>query len=258
MARIVVAAPDSVTGRGAAERLLQRLRDDGHEAERLGSDLITETGEADGTVCILDGGAFAGTAHAAAACAAAQDRPVLALVGTDAPRRLDHDRITYHPGVEEADWWVALDDWYDQVRPFAGRVVRDLIPQLVREAGHDVRFRAATADERPHYLKQKVLAEAKELVAAGAGAEKEEVADLLEALEAFIRARSYDRESLKRVKQAKHKQRGGFERCWVVEATSGPSTDSNPPDDDDGPGEDAVRMPEQDDPPRRRPEVYEV
>ncbi|HLF16559.1 MAG TPA: hypothetical protein VI796_03905, partial [Candidatus Thermoplasmatota archaeon] len=40
-----------------------------------------------------------------------------------------------------------------------------------------------------------------------------------EALEAFLKARHADREELRRVKEAKRKRRGGFERGFVVEST---------------------------------------
>lgn len=242
MARVLVAPPDSVTGREAAGRLARRIRADGHDAVMPDEDLLASVGDADAAVVILDG---AGPGALVAAAAAALRKPVLAFVGPDAPRRLGSSLVTYQTGVEEADWWVALAPWYDTIRPFAGRVVRDLIPQLVREAGHEVAFHAAAADDRPRHLKQKVLAEAEELVGAQAGAEKEEVADLLEALEAFIRARGYDREALKRIKDAKRKQRGGFDRCWVVEATA--------------PGADPAPDGKPDDEPARPPsEVFEV
>lgn len=222
MARILVAPPDSVTGRQAADRLAARLRSDGHEATRVGGDILSAIKEADAAAVILDG---AGPGTLVAAAAAALRKPVIAFVGPDAPRHFQWPLVTYQPGIEESDWWVALAPWYETIRPFAGRVVRDLIPQLVRDAGHHVTFHAATPDDRPRHLKAKVLAEAEELVAAAAGEEKEEIADLLEALEAFIRARGYDREGLKRIKEAKRKQRGGFDRCWVVEETTSHAAD---------------------------------
>ena len=224
MARILVEAPDTVAGRDVQRRILDRLSADGHEGDAPGPDVLGALEDADAFVVILDG-PDARCMAATAACAVAE-KPVLALVGRDTPPPVESPWITWHPGTEVADWLVALPAFYGRVRPFAGRVVRDLVPRLVQEAGHEVRFRAAEPDERPRHLKQKILREARDLVQADRGAEAEEIADLLEALEALIRERGYDRESLKRIKQNKHRQRGGFERVWVVEA--GAATQGTP------------------------------
>jgi predicted house-cleaning noncanonical NTP pyrophosphatase (MazG superfamily) len=222
MTRFLVDAPDTVAGQEALEHIREQLHSDGHVATAVDdeSDLLAALRAADAVIAVLDGEAPA-AAGALLAYATTQHKPTLGFVraGTNPPRILRHLLSRQEEGERVTDWLAALPAFYDQVRPFAGRLVRDFIPDLVKEAGHAVTFRSLTADEKPHFLKEKVLAEAAQLRDADSGNEKEEIADVLETLETLIRARGYDRESLKQVKDAKRKRRGGFEKGWVVEET---------------------------------------
>lgn len=220
MARLLVAADlTSLAQRAVANRLVERLRADGHDAALANDAPLPMCTEADGVLAILDGApdplaiAFAAIAHA-------QAKPVLALHSHPIPDTAASLFTQTHAVHDEADFAAALPPFYVHLRPHAGKLVRDQIPRLVREAGHQVQFREATPEERPRYLKRKVADEAAELLAADPGQEREEVADLLEALEALLRERGVDREDLKLVKEAKRKRRGAFERCLVVESAS--------------------------------------
>jgi predicted house-cleaning noncanonical NTP pyrophosphatase (MazG superfamily) len=230
VARILVAGTtESLGGRALAERIAAAIAADGHDAALLGATPLPEVREADAVVCLLDGPVPPPAAVAAAATAHALGKPALALhthpLG-DAMATLFTQTASVH---DEADIGGPLAAFYAHVRPFAGRLVRDQVPRLVREAGHAVRFREAAPDERPRYLKRKIAEEAQELLAAtDGGEEREEAADLLEALEALLLARSIGREDLKLVKDAKRKRRGGFERGFVVEST----TTADQPGDD--------------------------
>lgn len=222
MARILVTGPATVTGRDAAARLVERMRADGHEAVQLPiTDALDALRTTDAVVALLDGPVDE-RIGATIAYARAQHKPVLGLHAEGSePSQLLRDMLAdHHAGETVDDWIAALPGFYARVRPFAGRLVRDLIPQLVKDAGHDVTFRALSDAEKPRFLKEKILDEAQQLRNADAGAEKEEVADLLETLETLIRARGYDRDALRQVKDAKRKRRGGFDRCWVVEETA--------------------------------------
>lgn len=233
MARILVAGPPGLAARPAVTALLERLQADGHDGDRLDAPSSEAVQEADALIALLD--PLTPQATAAVAAAHALHKPVLGLAG-DEPLpdwvEASCDQTVAADSLQAA--MTRLPAFYDHVRPFAGRLVRDLVPKLVREAGYDVTFRAVEADERPRFLKQKVLDEARQLLAAEAGAEKEEVADLLEALETLIRVREYGRDALKQVKDAKHKRRGGFERGWVVESTAGTASPPGPSAPEDG------------------------
>lgn len=224
MARILVAGADAnIAQRRLLNDLLAQLRRAGHDAalwHTAQEGPARSVRETDAVVAILDG--IPADAAAAVALADTLDKPCLGLASKGQTAPLFRE-ITHLVEAEQEDaWWAALPGFYERIRPFAGRVVRDRIPELVREAGHDVQFRSLSAEERPRFLKQKIANEARELLAADLAKEKEEVADVLEALEAFILARGFERDDLRRVKEHKKKQRGGFERAFVVEATSGP------------------------------------
>ncbi len=222
MARFLVNAPDSVAGHDVTDRILQQLTADGHVATPADAeaDLLDAMRACDAVVVVLDG-ELPAAGGAFLAYAVTQHKPTLGLVrtGTNPPRVIRHLLTTQLEGDRVDDWLASFSEFYPKVRPFAGRLVRDFIPDLVKEAGHDVTFRALGTDEKPRFLKEKVLAEAAQLRDADAGAEKEEIADVLESLETLIRARGYDREALKQVKDAKRKRRGGFDKGWVVEET---------------------------------------
>lgn len=232
MARFLVSAPDTVAGRNVTDRLLDQLANDGHVATAADAetDLLDAMRAADAVVVVLDG-ELPAASGAFLAYATNQHKPTLGLVrtGTNPPRVVRQLLTTQLEGDRIEDWLASLSEFYPKVRPFAGRLVRDFIPELVKEAGHDVTFRALDDDEKPRFLKEKVFAEAAQLRDADAGAEKEEIADVLESLETLIRTRGYDREALKQVKDAKRKRRGGFEKGWVVEETHRPDASNAPP-----------------------------
>ena len=222
MARILVAGTtESLAGRSLAERIVARVRHDGHDGALLGATPLPEVREADAVVALLDGPVPPPAAVGAAATAHALGKPVLALHTHPLGDALATLFTQTHAVHDEADFTAALSAFYAQVRPFAGRLVRDQVPRLVREAGHSVAFREAAGEERARFLKRKVAEEAQELLEAGPGEEREEVADLLEALEALLVERGVAREDLKLVKEAKRRRRGAFERCFVVESVAG-------------------------------------
>ncbi len=223
MAKVLVAGVKQTwMERSTIDRLVQILRSAGHDATTPGD--AQDVHDCDALVAVLDH-ADAATV-AAAATAAALDKPVLVL-GSQDERPPMQGRVTHVHGDIEA-WEAALPAFYEAIKPFAGRMVRDQIPELVKAAGHDVTFRQLSGDEKPRFLKQKIHTEAAELLKADVGGEKEEVADLLEALEAFIAARGFDRDDLRRIKEHKRKQRGGFQRGFVVEATSSGAAQEEP------------------------------
>lgn len=247
MARILVAGPPGLASRSPLTALLQRLQADGHDSALLDAPAAEPIQEADALVAVLD--PLTPDVAAGVAAAHALHKPVLGLAGHDpVPPWVDAscDRILTGDSLEAT--LEGLPAFYDRVRPFAGRLVRDLVPRLVREAGYDVAFREVDPGDKPRFLKQKVLDEARQLLAADVGAEKEEVADLLEALETLIRVRDYGRDALKQVKDAKHKRRGGFERGWVVESTASAAPTDAPDATDTTDGDDVGSAGPHDDP----------
>ncbi len=224
MARILVTGDTSgIAATTMLENLVAHIRGDGHDAALVGAveDPAQEVRDADAIVAILDSHASLDAATLVA-FARAERKPILGVFrrGATPPRFLRSlctQTADVRRGGEIRD---ALGKFYDHVKPFAGRLVRDNVPELVRAAGHQVQFREVEAKDLPRFIKRKIAEEAAALDAAAGGQEKEELADLLEALEAFIAARGIDRDELKRIKAHKKEQRGGFTTGYVVESAS--------------------------------------
>jgi predicted house-cleaning noncanonical NTP pyrophosphatase (MazG superfamily) len=230
MARLLVATDlTSLAQRAIAHRLAETAIGHGHETIVVTDAPLAACKDADGVIALIDGSDPGGMPVAVAATAHALGLPTLALHTHALPEALASLFTQAQAVTREEDLAAALPAFYAQVRPFAGKLVRDQVPRLVREAGHQVQFREAAPNERPGYLKRKVADEAAELLAADPGQEREEVADLLEALETLLRVRGYDRDDLKLVKEAKRKRRGGFERFLVVESATKVTSDPAEP-----------------------------
>ncbi|MBW3582470.1 MAG: nucleoside 2-deoxyribosyltransferase [Euryarchaeota archaeon] len=254
MARIYIAGPlFTKQDREVLERIDAALREAGHNPflpHRDGDDVGAARGpdgaedaaerrtrifladmkgleRADALVCLLDGpDTDAGTAFEIG-WAYAERRPVFAL-RTDfrtqgpegavslmllgaADRFLPADEMGWEDIMKE------IVDWAAGIKPFGQRMVRDAVPRILKEKGHDLRFRRVEKDERPLVLKNKIEEVGRRLRMADRTREEESVVDLLEATEAFIRERGWDKSTLQALKSGRWKTRGGYEEGWIVE-----------------------------------------
>lgn len=110
-----------------------------------------------------------------------------------------------------------LKDFVSHVRVFAGTLVRDAVPKLLKDEGRELKFRNVASQEYPAVLKRKLAETARRLEETEFGVEQEEIADLLELLETLINLRNYDKESLRSIKEGKWRKRGGFERGFLLD-----------------------------------------
>jgi predicted house-cleaning noncanonical NTP pyrophosphatase (MazG superfamily) len=94
------------------------------------------------------------------------------------------------------------------------KLVRDRIPEIIRQKGGDPQVRIATGTELDKLIRLKIAEEAQELLNSG---EDEEIADILEALDALIEHRSMNRAALEDARLKKRHDRGGFEKGFVLE-----------------------------------------
>lgn len=94
------------------------------------------------------------------------------------------------------------------------KLVRDKIPEIIRAAGHEPRFRQAVQRERLGLLVKKLHEEAGELQGTPC---LEECADVLEVLLAIAAELGAPREELFRFAAAKAVERGGFREGYVLE-----------------------------------------
>ncbi|MDF2872043.1 MAG: nucleoside triphosphate pyrophosphohydrolase [Anaerocolumna sp.] len=89
----------------------------------------------------------------------------------------------------------------------ASKLVRDRIPQIIKEAGKTPLTRILTEEEYLVELDKKLIEEMTEYQA---DKSIEEMADILEVLFAIGEARGHSVDELMAVKEAKRKARGGF------------------------------------------------
>ena len=89
------------------------------------------------------------------------------------------------------------------------KLVRDLIPDIIEESGNECRTRILSDDE---YLKMLDAKLDEELSEYHQDQNIEELADLLELIQAATIARGYTLEELESVRAEKAKKRGGFEQ----------------------------------------------
>ena len=97
-----------------------------------------------------------------------------------------------------------------------GKLVRDLIPDLIERSGRKPQVRLLAEAEYIEALHQKLLEEAEELRTADDGSRLEEAADVYEVLLAIARTLNVDMSAIAAAADAKRVERGGFERrLWL-------------------------------------------
>lgn len=99
-----------------------------------------------------------------------------------------------------------------------GKLVRDRIPEIVKQAGKSVTWRKLSPEEFRLALRAKVLEEAKELVNAADDTLLSELADLVEIIEAILQAYDLTRDELEAARQKKNDERGAFTRRLFLES----------------------------------------
>jgi predicted house-cleaning noncanonical NTP pyrophosphatase (MazG superfamily) len=99
---------------------------------------------------------------------------------------------------------------------YVGKLVRDLIPEIIERSGREPRVRVLAEAEYVDALHDKLLEEALELRSAAGASQLEEAADVYEVLLAIARTLSVDIEDIAAAADAKRVERGGFERrLWL-------------------------------------------
>ena len=90
-----------------------------------------------------------------------------------------------------------------------GKLVRDRIPEIIQEDGKTPIIRIVDEEEYVRELDRKLCEEVEEYRADGS---IEEMADVLEVLQAICIARGYTLQQLEEVRRKKAAERGGFKK----------------------------------------------
>ena len=91
--------------------------------------------------------------------------------------------------------------------------MRDRIPEIIRSRDAQPTVRIASEDELDLLMRTKIVEEAEELLTSG---ETEEIADLLEVIDALIQLRGFSSAKLDQLRAEKNQTRGGFRRGYVL------------------------------------------
>ena len=93
------------------------------------------------------------------------------------------------------------------------KLVRDKIPEIIREKGDSPKIRTASGEELDAFLRAKLVEEATEFLESG---DLEEVVDIIEVLDRIIDLRRTDRAMLELQRETKKHFRGGFEQGIIL------------------------------------------
>lgn len=93
------------------------------------------------------------------------------------------------------------------------KLVRDKIPDIIRENGETPEVRIAGHDELDVLLREKIVEEAKEFLFSG---DTEELVDIQEAIDALLKLRKADPALIELQRHSKLLARGGFTKGYVL------------------------------------------
>lgn len=96
------------------------------------------------------------------------------------------------------------------------KLVRDKIPQIIEASGKTCTLRKLNDSEYVDALKIKMQEELNEFLEADDDHQLEELADLVEVIQNFVRSKGLVIEELERIRQSKQDDRGGFDERLML------------------------------------------
>jgi len=94
------------------------------------------------------------------------------------------------------------------------KLVRDKIPEIIEQKGGKCTIRIADEKEYGEKLSQKLREEVDEFLEAQ---NEEELADLLEVIDAIVDCKKLDRQKMRVIKRGKAQERGRFKKRIILE-----------------------------------------
>ena len=99
------------------------------------------------------------------------------------------------------------------------KLVRDLIPQIIEENGHEAVIKTLEDEEYLMALKEKLREEVEEYIESE---DVEELADIMEVIHAFLEFHTLSYSEVENVRQKKLEERGGFSgKIFLIETSEG-------------------------------------
>jgi predicted house-cleaning noncanonical NTP pyrophosphatase (MazG superfamily) len=101
--------------------------------------------------------------------------------------------------------------------PMNEKLVRDLIPEIIKNKGEHEEFREAEHSEKLNLLRDKLVEESLELQSAsGRAAMLAELADVKESFDALCEYLHFCPQEIERIQRRKRTERGGFTKFFVL------------------------------------------
>ena len=94
------------------------------------------------------------------------------------------------------------------------KLVRDKIPEIIKQNGDSPITRILDNEEYTKELNKKLLEECNEYLASE---DVEEIADILEVIRAIIKAKGHTPEEIEEIRKQKAQKRGGFDKQIYLE-----------------------------------------
>ena len=91
------------------------------------------------------------------------------------------------------------------------KLVRDKIPDIIRTSGNQCEVSTLNDAEYIEALRQKLVEEAQEAATAAPNKLAEELADVMEVIDALFAATGIEPEKVREIQKEKRSQRGGFD-----------------------------------------------
>lgn len=96
------------------------------------------------------------------------------------------------------------------------KLVRDRIPEIIQRDGRRYEIRVVSHEEYIHLLKNKLIEEAQEVVAASDDELIKELADLQEVIDSLVAIKNIDYKSIREKQKERYISRGGFEKRLLL------------------------------------------
>ncbi|MRH41587.1 phosphoribosyl-ATP pyrophosphohydrolase [Aquibacillus halophilus] len=106
--------------------------------------------------------------------------------------------------------------------PTYNKLVRDKIPEIIKEDGKSFTSKILSNEEYRDSLYRKLVEEVEELISTDSSSEVvEEAADVIEVIEALIKLNGSTIQEVEQVKADKKDRRGGFDKRIFLQEVSG-------------------------------------
>lgn len=98
------------------------------------------------------------------------------------------------------------------------KLIRDKIPEIIQSRGEECKIHIAEDLEYKEKLKEKLLEEVQEFLdSKDPENEKEELADILEIIDAIYESSGFNKYEIEQIKKEKKEKRGGFSKKIILE-----------------------------------------